>query len=228
LATVGFRYRGLGCQRHAEVLVNPRFRRCARALAATLIACTLGCMPKSETTKAEPFADDFARTELGPRYVKQGGTWSIVDGALHSSGERNIPLWLDVPLAKNTRVEFVAWSKSPAVDTKIEIFGDGVRHESGYIVILAGWNNTISTIARLDEHEPTRVEKRTRFEPDRKYRWRVERTDGRRLAFFLDDALLLAYDDGDPLVGDRHSRLGFTNWASDVYYDDLVVTPLPD
>ncbi len=190
-----------------------------------------GCPPEAGKTPSAAdftgFRDDFERDALGDKYVKKGGTWGVENGALHSVGEHNIPLWLDVALPKNVRVEFTAWSNSKAVDTKIEIFGDGLRHESGYIVILAGWNNTISTIARLDEHEKTRVEKRTTFEKGRKYRWRVERADGKTLRLFIDDQLVVEYVDADPLYGPRNNRLAFTNWESDVYYDDLTITALP-
>ncbi|MGZ3458496.1 MAG: hypothetical protein ACXU86_08310, partial [Archangium sp.] len=33
-----------------------------------------------------------------------------------------------------------------------EIFGDGSDHASGYVLIHGGWNNSLSIIARLDEH----------------------------------------------------------------------------
>jgi hypothetical protein len=193
------------------------------------LACT-GCPPKQSGSDSETsgFTDSFDRANLGERYIKQGGTWAISDGALRSTGEKNIPLWLDVTLSKNTRVEFTTLSRSPAVDTKIEIFGDGLRHESGYIVILGGWNNSITTIARLDEHEKTRVEKRTRWEKNKKYQWKVERTDGRTLQLWIDGTKIVEYVDSDPLYGARNNKLGFSNWQSDVSYDDLIITPLPD
>ena len=219
-------------------LEHRRVRRYLSAMDAKLLtvfalvhlAAAGACLPdgaKPPGAITAPFRDNFDRGSLGEKYLKTGGTWSIKDGALHSEGEKNIPLWLDVPLPKNVRVEFTAWSLSPAVDTKIELFGDGLRHESGYIVILGGWNNSITTIARLDEHEKTRVEKRTRWEKGRRYRWRVERTDGRKLSLYIDDVLQLSYDDGQPLFGPKNNKLAFTNWQSDVYYDDLVITPLP-
>jgi len=193
------------------------------------LACT-GCPPKQNKSDTEiaPYQDSFERTDLGDRFIKQGGTWAISDGALRTTGEKNIPLWLNVPLSRNTRVEFTTISRSSAVDTKIEIFGDGLRHESGYIVILGGWNNSITTIARLDEHEETRVEKRTRWDQNRKYHWKVERTDGRTLALWIDGTKVVEYADSDPLYGARNNILGFTNWQSDISYDDLVITPLPD
>lgn len=194
------------------------------ALAFTILFA--GC-PKEEAGTPAPFQDDFNRQALGPHYKLTGGTWTIKDGALHSTGDHNIPLWLDVPLAKNTKVEFTAWSKSPAVDTKVEIFGDGLKHESGYIAILGGWNNSISTIARLDEHEKTRVQKRTKWEKDRRYRWTIIREDGQTLRMLIDGKEVLAYPDKAPLYGPRNNKLAFTNWESDVYYDDLRITPLP-
>lgn len=195
---------------------------------ALALAATAACLPKDRAGEApQPFRDDFARSELGSKYRKTGGSWRIVDGALHTMGDRNQPLWLDVPLAKNTRVEFTTSSHSPAVDTKIEIFGDGVRHESGYIVIFAGWKNSITTIAKKDEHERTRKEIKRGGERDRVYRWKVQRTDGKTLELFIDDELLVSYVDEAPLFGPGNDRLGFTSWESEVRYDDLVITPLP-
>lgn len=201
--------------------------------AAFLVAAGLAaCMPKSGSSSGpglkEPFKESFDREKLGERYKKTGGTWRIEKGALHSDGtsDHNAPLWLDLPLTKNVKVEFTTWSEHPAVDTKIEIFGDGLRHESGYIVIFGGWNNQITTIARLDEHEKTRVEKRTRWEKGKKYRWKVQRTDGKTLELFIDGEKIVEYVDKDPLFGPRNNKLGFTNWESRPFYDDLVITPL--
>lgn len=200
-------------------------RTVSPALTLAALLC-VACPKGGDEAPPAPFADDFNREGLGERYRKAGGSWRIVDGALSSVGDHNQPLWLDVPLARNLKVEFTAWSRSPAVDTKIEIFGDGVRHESGYVVILGGWQNTLSTIARLDEHEPGRVERRGRWEKDRRYRWTVQRTDGHTLELLLDGERILAYDDKDPLYGPRNNRLAFTSWESEVSYDDLVITPL--
>lgn len=196
-------------------------------LLAGALLCVSACPRSTSEAPAAPFADDFNREALGERYRANGGSWRIVDGALSTMGDHNQPLWLDVPLGKNVRVEFTAWSRSPAVDTKVEIFGDGLRHESGYIVILGGWQNTISTIARLDEHERGRVELRKRWEKDRHYRWTVQRTDGKTLELFIDGERVLAYEDRAPLVGSKNNRLAFTSWESEVYYDDLTITPLP-
>ncbi|MCC7074503.1 MAG: hypothetical protein IT383_24565 [Deltaproteobacteria bacterium] len=200
-----------------------------RALCCLLASLALGlpgCPRSTSDAPPTPFADDFNRDVLGVRY-RAAGSWRVVDGALASVGDHNQPLWLEVPLARNVRVEFTAWSRSSAVDTKVEIFGDGLRHESGYIVILGGWQNTISTIARLDEHEPRRVELRKKWEVGRRYRWTVQRTDGATLELFIDGERVLAYQDQAPLYGPSNNRLAFTSWESEVSYDDLVITPLP-
>jgi hypothetical protein len=112
----------------------------AFALASLASLASLVLSACEQPAPAVPFSDDFARTELGPHYSKRGGSWRIDNGKLTTLGDHNIPLWLDVPLAKNTKVEFTTTSHSPAVDTKIEIFGDRERFESGYIVIIGGWH----------------------------------------------------------------------------------------
>jgi hypothetical protein len=199
------------------------------------LLCVVGvqiaaCLPTfpAAPPAATPVKDDFSDPDLKGRYHLQGGTWRVVDGALTSLGERNLPLWHKAPLSKNVRVEFTAMSASPAVDIKVELFGDGVRHESGYIVIFGGWSNTLGVIARLDEHEKKRTERRLRLVPNQRYRVRIERQDGKTLRVFLDDNEILTRIDNDPLWGPRNNRFAFSNWESHVSFDDLVITPLPD
>lgn len=193
--------------------------------AVSLVGCALSCARPASEPRA--FADAFGRPDLGARYRKTGGSWRVLEGGLHTMGDHNQPLWLDVPLARNVRVEFTTVSRSPAVDSKIEIFGDGVRHESGYIVIFAGWQNSTTTIARQGEHEKSRKELRRGGEMNRRYRWTVQRTDGKTLELFIDGEKLVAYADDSPLFGPGNDRLAFTSWESEVVYDDLVITPLP-
>jgi len=195
------------------------------ALSAFLSAC-LPTFP-STTPAASAVVDDFSDADLSARYNVQGGSWRVVDGALSTLGDRNLPLWLRAPLSKNVRIQFSSRSQSPAVDMKVEVFGDGIRHESGYIVIVGGWNNTLTVIAKQDEHEPTRVTKRTRLEANRTYQWTVERTDGKTLRLLLDGEEVVRYVDEEPLFGPRHSRFAFSGWESAVTFDDLRITPLP-
>ncbi len=195
-----------------------------------LVALASGCLPSVSTAAPAGVAvvDDFNDEDLAARYHVQGGSWRVVDGQLSTLGDRNLPLWLNAPLSKNVRIEFTSRSASADVDMKVEVFGDGTRHESGYIVILGGWKNSTSVIARLDEHQKDRVQKRTRWEQDKPYRWTIERTDGKTLSVAVDGVPLLSYADTAPLFGPRNNRFAFSGWESSVTFDNLVVTPLPD
>lgn len=104
-------------------------------------------------TATVPFSDDFEDpATIGKNYYSTGGHWRTVGGALLSPGVKNNPLWLKAKLPQNVAVEFDARSQSPEGDIKVEIFGDGTDHASGYVLIHGGWNNALSIIARLDEH----------------------------------------------------------------------------
>ncbi|MBM4282696.1 MAG: hypothetical protein FJ137_18750 [Deltaproteobacteria bacterium] len=215
--------------RFAALVVLP-----SPVLAAVLIASTaVGCLPgerpaRRAVTATAPFVDDFDDPALRDRYFVQGGSWRVVDGALSTLGDRNLPLWLDVALPKNVRVELDVTSLSSAVDAKVELFGDGVRHESGYVAILGGWNNTLSGIARLDEHEKAKVMNRSRFEQGRTYHLVVQRTDGATIELFVDGDKVASYHDKEPLCGPGHDRFAFSGWESEVTFDHLKITALPD
>ncbi len=186
----------------------------------------LPTFPQGEQS-AHPVTDTFDDADLRSRYHHQGGSWRVVDGKLTTLGDRNLPLWLQAPLSKNVRIEFTSTSTSPALDMKVEVFGDGIRHESGYIVIVGGWNNTTTVIARLDEHEKGRASRRSHWDEGKTYRWIIQRTDGRTLELFVDGERLLRYEDPDPLWGERNNRFAFSGWESVVTFDNLVITPLP-
>ncbi|MEE8409629.1 MAG: hypothetical protein V3T05_08490 [Myxococcota bacterium] len=113
------------------------------------------CQSGGKTVATIPYAQDFESGALGPEWSSRAAGWQVVgvvNGRLFNDGAHNVPLWLSAPLPNDVRVTMDAESKSDAVDLKFEIFGDGARHESGYIVILAGWSNSRSIIARLAEH----------------------------------------------------------------------------
>ena len=197
---------------------------------SVLLLPVLSCLPTfpSGEQQARPVVDTFDDAALAARYHHQGGSWRVVGGQLTTLGDRNLPLFHHAALSKNVRIEFTSSSSSPAVDMKVEIFGDGIRHESGYIVIVGGWNNTTTAIARLDEHEKGRASRRSRFEQGKTYRWMLQRTDGRTLELFLDGERQLRYEDPAPLWGERNNRFAFSGWESEVSFDNLVITPLPD
>ncbi len=179
-------------------------------------------------TATVPFHDDFQRgtLDLGPNYFATGGFWRILDGWLYSPGVRNNPLWLKARLPHDVQVEFDARAQSPAGDIKCEIFGDGRDHESGYTLIFGGWHNTISVLARHDEHGLDRKERRDQHVVEgRTYHFKIVRK-GSLLSWFIDGQPFLSWDDKKPLYGPENDRFAFGTWATDVYYDNLDIRPL--
>jgi hypothetical protein len=103
-----------------------------------------------------PYSDDFSDpTTVAKNYWNSGGHWRVENGELVSPGVKNNPLWLRANLPPDVAVEFDVKSMSVEGDIKVEIFGDGTDHASGYVLIHGGWNNSKSIIARRDEHGPT-------------------------------------------------------------------------
>lgn len=191
-------------------------------LALSFAACKGS--PPSATT-ALPFSDDFERTELGPQWRKSGGHWEVRGGMARSNGANNAPLFLEIDLPNDLVVEFDARSDTNLVDTKLELMTNGSAHQSGYVFILGGWSNTISCIARLDEHGADRVEKKpTGVLGNRSYHWRIEKKGG-EIRWYLDGRLYLSFDDKEPLQGPGHNRLAFSNWQNEIAYDNLHLWP---
>ena len=177
------------------------------------------------------FDDAFERAEVGPDWGPIGSAWAIRDGELWGAGTRNNPLWLRMRLPRDVAVEFTARSEtatgSRPGDIKFEIFGNGREHASGYVLVFGGWGNSLSAIARLDEHDAGRVERSDRkVEIGRNYRMRVERR-GTTLRWLVDGEEFLVLDDPRPLAGPGHDRFGFSSWDADLFFDDLRIGPLP-
>jgi len=202
--------------------------------AAVLLCLLLGaCTPQGDPGIGAGFTDDFERPQLGKDYEKTGGNWRIEGGQLHVKGAKNHPLWLLRILPRNVRVEFDARSESPEGDIKVEVFGDGASYAkeanytaTSYVIVFGGWNNSRNVLARMDEHGDDRVlGKPRKVEPGATYRFRIERIDG-ILRVWVDDDVLMEMDDPQPLVGRGHDHFGFNNWQSDLWFDNLKVTPL--
>ena len=193
-----------------------------------------------------PFRDDFTDpATVAKNYFSTGGLWRVVqeqgNGWLLSPGVKNNPLWLKASLPNDVAVEFDVRSMSPEGDIKVEIFGDGTDHASGYVLIHGGWNNSISIIARLDEHAPPmstvplesyRMDTRVRVEASpfkveigRQYHWRLERR-GKVLSWFIDGQPFMRFEDPMPLTGKGHDRFGFSSWEAQLFFDNLTVTAL--
>ncbi len=175
-----------------------------------------------------PFSDDFERTEIGPAY-----TWffeasrpRIEAGRLNTRAVKNNPLWLDLALPPDVSISFDVQATARIGDIKWECFGNGRDHESGYIFIFGGWSNTISVIARLDEHGTDRKERRDfKVDPAKVYRMRIERRAG-HLKWFVDGTLFLEWNDPSPLQGRGHDRFGFSAWETPTFFDNLQIEAL--
>jgi hypothetical protein len=99
-------------------------------------------------------------------------------------------------------------------------------------VCLGGWKNTKSFIARQLEHPPRRRERelmvsRTDFKVKhgQKYHFRIVRK-GAELRWELDGKEFLSFMDRRPLRGPGHDHFAFSNWESEVAFDNLSIRPL--
>jgi Farnesoic acid 0-methyl transferase len=205
------------------------------AIPLVSITCLGACKVREQPPITETWRTDFT-TGLGDVFYVTGDGYGVVNGALSAHGAHNHPLWLRKKLPHDVKIELDAWSTEPRGDIKIELFGDGHSYDpdggrytaTGYEIIFGGWYNTKSIIARLDEHGTDMVQ---RAEPkviaNQHYHWRIER---RRnvITWFVDDLAtpFLRYEDPRPLEGSGHEYLGFNNWETDTWFDNLVITPL--
>lgn len=112
--------------------------------------------PAPAATVALPYSDDFSSPPtIAAHYFSTGGHWRVQGGELFSPGVKNNPLWLKAKLPQNVVIDFDARCASAEGDIRVEVFGNGVDHLSGYELIQGGWNNATSAIVRLDENSPT-------------------------------------------------------------------------
>lgn len=196
-------------------------------------AAPSGPAPESKLTSSSKllFSDDFESGKLSPRWSRgkgEGGVgkWMLKDGGVVGVDLRNDPLWLDQELPDKVRIEFDIEALSSVGDLKVEVFGDGVNHQSGYVLIFGGWTNTLDVIARLDEHGKDRKARNTRgVMAGHTYRMAIERTDS-TLHWFVDDKLFMSYEDKEPLMGEGHRHFAFSVWSAPVRYDNVKVYDL--
>jgi hypothetical protein len=186
------------------------------------------------------FTDRYDRKELGPNYRDTIGRYVVYGGRLHVAKAYNHPLWLKRRLPPSAVIEFDAWSHTPDGDIKVEIYGDGrsftdhrgAYRGTGYIVCLGGWKNTKSFIARQLEHPPKRrarelMVSRKDFKVKRgqKYHFRIVRKGG-EIRWELDGKEFLSFMDRRPLAGRGHDHFAYSNWESEVAFDNLSIRPL--
>lgn len=206
-----------------------------RCMPLSFVLFTLaGCTPQGDPAlEPDGFRDEFERTELGDNWHGTGGPYLIREGRLRVKGARNKPLWLRRTLPRDVRVEVDVRSESPEGDIKLELFGDGVsKAEStsytatSYVIIFGGWNNSRNVLARMDEHgEDRAVGPPYKVVQGQTYRMKIERR-GATIRAWVDDHELVSMTDEEPLAGPGHDHFGFNNWQSELWFDNLVITPL--
>ena len=212
------------------------------ALSCLVLVPVLGAGCKAKTPAiTEPFLDNFERGELGATWLDTSGKGRVVDGKLNVTGALNHPLWLRKRLPRDVVVEVDVMSKSPDGDIKLELFADGesfdpdqgTYYPTGYVFVFGGWQNRYSIIGRLGEHddgEKVRVAPAQGAPPPveagRTYHFTITRKGG-DIDWKIDGQPFLSWKDPQPLTGEKHEFLGITNWQTDVYYDNLKISPAP-
>src|SRR5262249_20358976 len=155
---------------------------------------------------------DFERAAIGSDYRATADVYRIKDGALNVSNGYNHPLWLRKKLPDNAVIELDCWSRSPAGDLKIEIWGDGESYaedrgaytSSGYLFPVGGWSTPKSEVARGNEPGAAAAARtEPKVEPGRRYHWKIARKGG-HIDWSIDGAPFLSYDDKRPLAGPGH------------------------
>lgn len=181
-----------------------------------------------------PSTDSDRRTRVAELYL--GGSVMVsvpmyCDRQLVGENIHNAALWLQTALPERTRVEFLATPLTKKGDVKAEIFGDGLTHQSGYILIMGGWSNQLNIIARQDEHGEdrrrdnrcvVRERRRSCANQDQTYHWAIERLAD-TVSWYVDGKLFMTFSDQHPLTG-RH--FGFNNWEARVAFDDLKIVEI--
>lgn len=207
----------------------------ASILALTCLCSALShaCTPQGDPAiPSSGFVENFDGDKLADYWNNTGGSYEIVDGKLHIKGARNKPLWLRRTLPHDVTIELDIRSESPEGDIKLEVFGDGQSRAetasytaTSYVVIFGGWNNTLNVLARMNEHGDDRVVGPPyKVVPGRTYHMKIVRS-GKKLTAWADDHELASMTDDDPLYGRGHDHFAVNNWQSDLWLDNLRITP---
>jgi hypothetical protein len=215
------------------------------ATAAPSASASASASPSAAAPAPSASGSAVAVGSLGPNwYQSQTSVWHIEDGRLCGEGAHNHGVWLLRPIPINARIEFDAVSDSPQGDLKAEVWGDGqssatsvsYTNATSYLTIYGGWKNTEHVLARLNEHGGDRKEIHVDKDSDdprqrpvtggQVYHFKIERTDGKTVRWFVDGVEMLSFADPAPLAGIGHDHFGFNDWEVKVCFDNVKVTPL--
>ncbi len=184
--------------------------------------------------------------EPGPNWiVTTPGVWRIEGGRLCGEHARNHGVWLKRTLPTNAVIEFDAVSQSPDGDLKAEYWGDGrsfatalsYTNATSYLTIFGGWHNKFHVLARINEHGNDRKEITVDPNSDdprdkpavagQLYHFKVERSDGKTIKWWVDGNEMFSWTDPAPLAGAGHDHFGFNDWDVKLCFDNVHVVPLP-
>lgn len=215
----------------------------ARSAATILVAAAFASCTREPPRITAPWSDDFDRTSLGSDWKDTGGNYRIENGALTFQMAHNHPLWLRRPLPEDVRIDVDATGLTPDGDIKVVLDGDGKSYESddavrrdlqyaatGYVFIFGGWQNHVSALVKLREHEwqyDPRVPhtRDAHVVPGQTYHFTITKKGG-HITWDIDGKPFLVRDDPSPLSGPAHCHFAFTGWESHVRFDNLKIQPL--
>jgi hypothetical protein len=209
----------------------------SRRILLISMVCLVGACPSERPLEpiAAAWRDDFERASLGDAWSATAPDgYRVRGGALSAKGAYNHPLWLRRPLPADATIELDVWSMSPDGDLKLELYGDGRSYAkdrgqytaTGYVAIMGGWSNSISTLVAGNEHREDRPERRApKVEVGKRYHWKLVKR-GATVDWFVDDMAtpFLSFTGEPPHRGPGF--LGINNWQSDAWFDNLSITPL--
>jgi hypothetical protein len=172
------------------------------------------------------FHDTFERESLGADWQTSSPKWKISAGKIRVQNARNEGLWLQRSLPKNVRIEFDAWSDGKDGDLKFEVFAERPEHQAGYIGIFGGWKNTLTVLARRDEHGTDRLERDDRkVRKGKRHHFVIARRDNATLHWWIDGKSVHRWKDSSPLTG---THFGFNDWTAPVRFDNVKVFKLSE